>query len=524
MKRMRSLASALTIGVALTAALAAQDRLRSLPTYARYERMSREIPAAVRSGAVSAHWTADGRAVEYFRDGHSYRFDVDTRLTSEAPPSREEVRPSAHADYEPVERGRQYTLALSPNGAYRAEYRNRNIYLRDADGSHEIPITTDGAAATRVKNGTASWVYGEEFEQRTAMWWSPDSRKLAYYRFDEQQVPDFYVTLNQTRRLTTLDTEAYPLAGSPNPIVDLFVYDVATRRTTRIDVRDGRPFDDSAVGHYVYRVEWTADARDLIFLRTNRRQNVMDLVAANPDTGRCRVLVHEEWPTGWVNNDPRLVLLNGGARFVWESQRTGWNNFYLYGRDGTLINPITANTTFDAAALVKIDEASGTVFYLAHDGDNTMKLQLHRVGLDGSNDVRLTDPAYYHTVGACIEGLGSRIGEPLLPAPCGISADNRYFVDIYQTHDAPAATRIVDIGTRQPIATLATGNASTLESLGLKKAELFAFTAADGATPLHGLLQYPSTFDPARTYPLLVSVYGGPEFTSNTARETFVLP
>jgi len=519
---MPPLARVVGILLALTAALTAQDRLRSLPTYAQYERMLREIPTAVRSGAVAAHWSADGRAVEYLRNGRPYRLDVETRTTSEAADS-DERRPAMHGAFDAVERGRQYSSAQSPNGAYRAEYRDRNIYLSGQNGSNPIAVTTDGSASTRVKYGTASWVYGEEFEQRTAMWWSPDSRKLAFYRFDEQQVPDFHVTLNQTRLLTTLDTEAYPLAGAANPIVDLFVYDVATRRTTRIDVRDGRPFDNAVIGHYVYRVEWTADARDLIFLRTNRRQNVMEVAAANPETGSCRVLVREEWPTGWVNNDPRLIFLKGSARFIWESQRTGWNNFYLYGRDGALINPITANA-FDAVAPVKIDEASGTMFYMAHDGDNAMKLQLHRVGLDGANDVRLTDPAYYHTVGACIEGLRTRIGEPLPPAPCGLAPDNRYFIDIYQTHDTPAATRIVDVTNSQPIATLATGDATKLDALGLRRAELFTFTAADGATPLHGLLQFPSTFDSARKYPLLVSVYGGPEFTSSAARETFVLP
>ena len=96
----------------------------------------------------------------------------------------------------------------------------------------------------RIKYGTASWVYGEELGQRTAMWWSPDGTKLAYYRFDESKVPDFYLTPSLTQVQDTLDVEAYPKPGVPNPVVDLFVYDVNTKRTTRVDVRDGKPFEN----------------------------------------------------------------------------------------------------------------------------------------------------------------------------------------------------------------------------------------------------------------------------------------
>ena len=406
----------------------------------------------------------------------------------------------------------------------KATHRDRNIYLSAADGSNPQAITTDGGVAARIKYGTASWVYGEELEQVTAMWWSPDSTKLAYYRFDEKAVPDFYVTLNQTQLQTTVDTEAYPKAGVPNPIVDLFVYDVATRQSVKLDVRDGKPFDNTVVGHYVYRVRWSPDGAELLFLRTNRRQNIMELAAANPSTGACRVVVREEWPTGWLNEDPRLVFLKDGRRFIWESQRTGWNNFYLYDLSGKLIAPLTTHTTFESGTLIQIDEASGVLFYTARDGDNPLKLQLHRVALDGTGDRRLTDPAYHHLVGGCISGVHARFGQPTPTAPCGVSPDSKYFVDIYQTHDTPAATRVADAKTGQTVAELAAADLTKFEDLGLKKTEMFTFTAADGATKLRGLIQFPSTFDPSKKYPALVIVYGGPEFTANTARETFVAP
>jgi dipeptidyl-peptidase-4 len=521
--------------LALSVSAFAQDRLKTMPGYAQYQRMNREIPTAVKSGALSATWTADSKALEYMRDGKRYRFDLATAQITEAEGAGRSggsdraggsvgSNGSAGSTGETPDRGRQFTTAISPDGVWKATHRDRNIYLSAADGSNERAITTEGSAAARVKYGTASWVYGEELEQVTAMWWSPDSTKLAYYRFDERDVPDFYVTLNQTQLQTTVDTEAYPKAGAPNPVVDLFVYDVASRQSIKLDIRDGKPFDNSVVGHYIYRVQWSPDGRELLFLRTNRRQNVMELAAANPSTGACRAVLREEWPSGWLNEDPRLVFLKDGRRFIWESQRTGWNNFYLYDLRGTLIAPLTTHTTFEAGTLVKIDESSGALFYTARDGDNPLKLQLHRVGLDGKGDRRLTDPAFHHVVGGCIPGVRPRFGQPGSSAPCGVSPDSKYFVDIYQTHDTPAATRVADTASGKIVAELASPDLAKFNDLGLKKTEMFTYKAADGKTLLRGLMHLPSTFDPEKKYPALVIVYGGPEFASNTARETFVTP
>jgi dipeptidyl-peptidase 4 len=219
------------------------------------------------------------------------------------------------------------------------------------------------------------------------------------------------------------------------------------------------------------------------------------------------------------------VFLSDGRRFIWESQRNGWNNYYLYDLSGKLIAPLTKNTSFESYSLVKLDEARGLLFYMARDGDNPLKLQLHRVGLDGAHDARLTDPAFHHTIGNCLEVAGARVPLQLpVPGPCGISSDDRYFVDVYQTHDTPAATQVVDAETARTVVEVAHADTTKFDALHLKKAELFTFTAADGQTELRGLLQFPSAFDPSKKYPVLMSVYGGPEFASNTARETFVTP
>ena len=513
----------------LTAAIAAQDRLKSMPGYDQFQKMSKETTGAVKPGSLSVTWK-DPLTFEFTRDNKIYRFDVAKKTATEVGPAPEQagggmrgqgVRGQTGAP----ERGRQVATALSPDGKLKAFYRDRNLWLSDAEGGNEVALTTDGNEKDRIKYGTASWVYGEELAQTTAMWWSPDSTKLAYFRFDEKQVDDYFLQLDQTKLYSRIDTEAYPKAGRPNPIVDLFVYDPAAKKTVKVDVRDGKPFDNTVVGHYVYKVAWSPDGTELLFNRTNRRQNILEMVAANPSTGACRVVIHEEWPTGWVENSPGVTWLKDGRRFIWESERSGWKNFYLYDLSGKLLYPLTSHTAFEAASLVKVDEDAKMIFYTARDGDNYLKLQLHRVGLDGKGDVRLTDPAFNHSVGSCMARGGGARGGPggAGGGSCGISPDNKYLVDVYQTHDTPPATRLID-ATGKIVAELASSDLTRFNELGLKKAEMFTYKAADGKTTLRGIINFPSTFDPAKKYPALVSVYGGPASASNTARETFVGP
>lgn len=506
----------------LQVGVGAQDRLKTLPGYEQAQKAIRDAQGSVKLGSLNVTWK-DATTFEYARDGKLFRYDVATKAATEVGTAPESGGRGGRGAGGGPARGRQAESAESPDKKLKAIYRDRNLFVADAAGGNESQVTTDGSEKDRIKYGTASWVYGEELSQTTAMWWSPDSKKLAYYRFDEKQVPDYFLQFDQTKIQSTVDTEAYPKAGAPNPVVDLFVYDVATKKSTRIDVRGGKPFDDGVVGHYVYHVQWSPDGRELLFNRTNRKQNVLEVTAADPSTGTTRVVVREEWPTGWIENNPTMIFLKDGKRFVWESFRNGWTNFYLYDLSGKLIAPLTTHSTFEAANIVKIDEAANTLFYTARDGDNPLKLQLHRVGLDGKGDVRLTDPAFNHTVGGCMASGGGRGGFGGANA-CGISPDNKYFVDVYQTHDTPPATRLVDATSGKPVAELAKSDTTKFDQLGLKKAEMFTYKAADGKTTLRGIISFPSNFDPSKKYPALVSVYGGPAAGSNVARETFVMP
>jgi len=483
----------------------AQDRLKTYPGYEHYQKMMKEMQGAAKLGILQQPaWKDGGKALEYSKDGKLWRFDVKTKKTTELGPAQPPAKPQGYG--RPPggpERGRQFAEAISPDKKLKAFHRDRNLWLSDADGKNEFAVTTEGNEKARLKCGSASWVYGEELDQNSAMWWSPDSRKLAYYRFDESKVPDYFLQLEQTKLYSKVDIEAYPKAGQPNPVADLFIFDAAAKTITQVDVRDGKPFDDAVVGHYAYAVSWSADGKELLFNRTNRRQNIMEFVAADPATGRCRVIIREEWPASWTENSPPLVYLKDNRRFIWVSERTGFRNLYLYDLSGRLLAPLT-NHPFEVSNIVKVDEEDGFLYYLARDGANPMMMQLHRVGLDGKKDKRLTDSAFNHTV-----------------SPEAISPDGRYFVDTAQTHDQPPVTRLVD-AKGKIVAELAKSDLTKFEELGLKKVELIKFKSADGGRDLYGVLSFPSGFDPNKKYPLLVSVYGGPGW--NGASERFATP
>src|SRR5436309_2257610 len=168
--------------------LSAQDRLKTMPGYEQAQKATRELPTAVKMGSLPITWNGDSKTFEYAKDGKLYRFDVATRQATEigdapepagrgrggrgqAPPAQGRSSQGA------PERGRQVASAPSPDGTTKAFYRDRNLYLSDADGSHEKALTNDGSDTARIKYGTASWVYGEALGQTTAMCGRPTARK-----------------------------------------------------------------------------------------------------------------------------------------------------------------------------------------------------------------------------------------------------------------------------------------------------------------------------------------------------------
>lgn len=479
----------------------AQDRLRQNPLYEKYTKMRVEYGSAIkRNDLTGIVWDPNGKFVFYRLNGTGLRFEFDKKSAQpgEAPVVPPTTNNGTRFSGSP-DRGRQFTEATSPNGKWKAVYKDRNLFLIDTANNNTKSITTDGNALTRIKNGNASWVYGEELGVREAFWFSPDSKTIAYYRFDESKVKDYFLTPNSVPIQNELDVEAYPKAGSPNPAVDLYLFDIEKSTTQKIDVRNGRQFDEE-IGHYVYSVRWSPSGEELFFNRTNRKQNEMEFCAADKTTGSVRVVIRESWPNSWVENSPEIRYLSDNNRFIWVSERTGFRNYYLYDVSGKLIATLTNNKS-DCVQISRVTKDEKTLFYTCRDGDNPYLIQLHRVGMDGKGDAKLTDVSLAHTV--------------------NVSPDGKWFVDTAENHLTPPRVSLKN-QKGELIAQLSEADVSKFKSLGLQSVELIAFPAADGKTTLYGLFHKPIDFNPYKKYPLLVDVYGGPE--SGTVSERFSTP
>jgi len=485
-----------------------QSRIVSMPGYERWAEMSPRLTGAIRPGALSVTWAADSSSFDYASEGQTWRFEVGTRTRSQLPQTGQTPAPASGSAAAPATpsgalvlargRGREADV-ISPDGRTRAISRDRNIWLIGADGSSPVQLTRDGSEASRVRHGVGSYVYLEEFNVSQPVWWSPDGRRLAWMRYDETGVDDYFLQLDQTRMLSSMLVQAYPHAGARNPVADLMVYDMAGGGIKRMDVREGAAFADDVVGHYVWAAQWTQDGSSILVRRADRLQKHFDLAACSPTTGRCRSVVRESRPESWAS-EVTPYFLKDGQRFIWTSERNDYRNFYLYDLGGRLLTTLTQHA-FEVVDIVRVDEAAGWLWYTARSGDNHMKVQLHRVRLDGTGDQRLTDPTLTHRI--------------------ELSPDGQYFVDIAQAHNQPPVTYLRDVNGGM-VAELATSDRRVFDEMGLRPAELFTFLSADGRTELHGMLQFPSDFDPEQIYPMLVSVYGGPD--SSGLSETFAMP
>jgi dipeptidyl-peptidase-4 len=473
--------AALIAFLAASSATFAQQTLSEMPRYERYTGIGRQAGTALVSGAIRPIWAEDGKSFTFSRQGKWYRFDLVTKETTEAEAPTSGGGQGGRFRAGPA-RGRQNATVVSPDGKRTATATNRNIVVSE-DGGKVTNVTTDGSEASRTKYGVASWVYGEELEVHDAMWWSPDSKRLAYYKFDEKDVKDYYLAIDQNAFQDVLYPEAYPKAGAKNPKVELRVWDGTN--TVTVDVA----FGDPSLAEYVYDVRWSPDGKELFFNRTNRKQNVMQFVAADPATGKCRIVAAERQPQSWAENHPKVLFLADNHRFIWSTEKNGYVNYELRDLDGRLLNPITKNE-FDAFDVLRVDGKAKELFYTSAGPQNPYHRQLHVVGLDGKGDRLLTDPALGHDV--------------------TLAPDGKSFVDVAQSSTMPPETRVVNRKGKL-LATIAKSDRTKFDELGLKPTEVFTYLAADGKTTLYGTVQYPSDFDPSKKYPVLLDVYGGPE-------------
>ena len=335
---------------------------------------------------------------------------------------------------------RQAQGVLSRSQSLGRQLRRHRTRSRSRPTAAEASASSTAPAAGSTARSSA---------QTTAIWWSPDSTKVGFYRFDESQVKDFYLQMNQTAgagHARHRGVSESRRAESDRRRVRL--RHRGARKTTKIDVRDGKPFANDVVGHYVYDVRWSPDGTEL--LDEPHESPAADHGVGGVQPGDRQVprrsSTRNGRPAGSSNRAARCALLDGQ-----QALHLGIGAQRLARTTTSTISPASCsirsrrNATFEAGAHREARRSRTSVlFYMARDGDNYMKLQLHRVGLDGKGDVRLTDPKFNHSVdvrawpAAAARPRRRRRRGGGAPASCGISPDNKYFVDVYQTHDHAA--------------------------------------------------------------------------------------
>jgi len=366
---------------------------------------------------------------------------------------------------------------LSPDLRHRAFTRDFNLFVKDMNGN-ETALTDDGYEDLR--NGLPDWVYPEELGQDEAFWWSPDSKKIAFMQFDERPVTK-YPIIHDIQPIPRLEMLGYPKPGGNNPIIRLFIVDVATKKIVRLETGDD-------LDVYLYRGKWTVDGREFTYLRLNRLQNKLELFAADPATGKTRLLLMDTDPCYIESDRIDLVFLKDNQRFVWASERSGWRDIYLYDLAGKLLKQLT-NSKLPVLSIQGVDEARGWVHFSVADVNGT-ETHSCKVKLDGTGFARLTREPGTHNV--------------------SFSPTYDFYADTFSSFDQPSKTTLYQADGSAVKVISESALSKELQDAKLIKPEHFLFKSADGKYDLDGLLYFPVHFDPGDKYPLVLSVYGGP--------------
>ena len=461
---------------------------------------------------VSWKWTADSEVL-FTYDG---TFADSTAFVVNAKTGEKKYGVSAPAKFSdfPIKPEGAVNLTYSPDSTKLAFTRDNDLYVVDIASGNETRLTYDGSDV--ILNGYASWVYYEEIFGRPsryrAFWWSPDSRKIGFYRFDNSQVPMFPIysafadpaaaaSQSQSPRVTdlgiggSLSETRYPKCGQTNPQVRIGMVDLSSENASEVVWADFDPTLDQYFGIPF----WGPDSKEFFIARMPRLQNTIDLYAVDVTDGSKRHVYNETYKT-WLNWFDGVVFTDRGLYMAREFE-TGWQQIYFLSYDGKDFRRLTDGTNWDVA-IVRVDEKKGDVYFTAKR-DAVAKQALYKVDRKGVV-TSLTD-AQYNVTGV------------------SFSPDGKHFVASYSNLSTPTKVAIFpstgkNLRKGHVVADL---QGPDYDASKYALAELVSMTTSDGFT-LPGMIVYPKNFDQSKKYPVHVDIYGGPD--TPMVRDRWVTP
>ncbi|WMJ72255.1 S9 family peptidase [Cytophagaceae bacterium ABcell3] len=364
----------------------------------------------------------------------------------------------------------------SPDGKHIAYVRENNLYLVNAKTLEETAITDDGKY-NHIINGASDWVYEEEFELVKGFEWSPDGKKIAFYRFDESNVREYVMQLWQTL-YPEHQALKYPKAGEKNSDVQIFVYDIAGAEKKKLFGED----EDI----YVPRIKWQPNSEDLFVYRMNRYQNHLHIYAVSVNNGE-KALVYEEQNDAYIEINNDLTFVGDNKSFIISSEKDGYKHLYQYSLKGKELKQITKGK-WEVDDFYGMDQQN--TLYFTSTEVSSMERHLYSIRLDGKKKKQLTKDAGTYSA--------------------NFSNSYKYYI-LTQTSISKAPSSTV-YATNEKFSRKIMDNQSLeqrLKAYDMGNFEFKTFPAADG-TELNGFMITPSDFDADKEYPVLMTVYGGP--------------
>lgn len=379
------------------------------------------------------------------------------------------------------ENGKQMFAKLSPDNSKVAFVRDNNIFIKDLAEKTEQQITFDGKF-NRIINGGTDWVYEEEFFFTRAFFWSPDGNQIAYYKFDESNVPVFNMTKYNSELYPENYAFKYPKAGEPNSVVSIHVYDLTSGKTKTMDIG---PEKDQ----YIARIKWVT-TNNLAIIRENRLQNKIEILLSNTLDGTHK-LIYEETNKYYIEriDDSYMTLTDDSKYFFINSEKDGWNHLYLYDMNGNFVNQITKGN-WDVTSFIGIDSKNKTVYYQAAE-ESPLRREIYSVQFDGKNKKCLSQQ----------KGSNRAV----------FSNGFKYYINYYSNANTPTVITLHDKKGKL-IRTLEDNSKlrETVKEYNYAPVEFLTINTPSSKWPLNAYMIKPVDFDPNKKYPLFMFLYGGP--------------